>query len=70
MVMTLQPTANAPQPHRVLRALWFDGEVRAPGSILNLPRQLGIELRHAGKVERAADDAAAVPASAKKAKAD
>lgn len=62
MVMTIQPANNAPQPHRVVRALWFEGELRKPGDVLRLPRLLAAELRSAGKVEPAAEDAAAKPA--------
>jgi hypothetical protein len=69
MVMTMQPTSNAPQPHRVLRALWFEGEMRKPGDVLRLPRLLAAELRSSGKVEPAAEEAAK-PAKVAKPAAD
>lgn len=54
MVMTMQPPKDTtPQPHRVLRALWFEGKVRKVGDVIHLPRLLAAELRAADKVEPA-----------------
>ena len=63
MVMVINTPNTAPQPHRVLRALWFEGKFRKPGGIVKLPRLLAVELRSAGKVEQA-EDTPAKPAKA------
>ena len=37
---------------RVLRALWYAGEMRKPGEEMEFPDQLAREAIHIGKVER------------------
>lgn len=37
---------------RVLRTLWYAGEMRKPGVVMDFPDQLAREVIHIGKVER------------------
>jgi hypothetical protein len=42
---------------RVLRALWYAGEMRKPGEEMDFPDQMAREAIHIGKVERVTAEA-------------